>query len=173
MSRAGFKIATGIPIDINGFQGIVIFLANPHSDRRKLCSYNNTQLIKRSAQYIASAVVLQSPISVAAGRKGNQPVERWKRLRLKILAVIRFQRPLIARCIHMSPTLRTRSGSFLVTPQRMKSMSSLSREKSFQLLSDAANEVKNNINTAWVETTYAVKARCMKWFTKLKGGDAR
>jgi hypothetical protein len=170
MSQAGFKIAAGIPINIHGFHGIILFLANPHCDRRKLGSQNNTQLIKRSAQYIAAAVALQNPIAVAAGRKSNHPVENWKRLRLKILAVVRFQKPIITKRTRMR---RSRSGSFVVTLKRIKSMSSMSTRESFQLLSDAAIGMKNNINTALIETTYAVKARRMKYLTKLKGGNAR
>jgi hypothetical protein len=42
LARAGFGLAAGIPFQIHGFKGIVIFFANPHTDGRKLRdnSYN-------------------------------------------------------------------------------------------------------------------------------------
>ena len=77
---------------------------------------------------------------------------------MKILAVVRFQRPLTVRRIFSKP-LRKRVGSFALTLERMKSFN---REQSFQMLSDAAVEIKKK-----------AKATHMKWLIKLKGGNAR
>jgi hypothetical protein len=173
LSKAGFKLATGILVDTHGFRGIIIFYANPHSDRKKLCHYNNSQLIKRAAQYIGAAVALQEPIKVAARLKNNRPVNNWRRLRVKILAVLRFQRPLIVRRNRPSLSTFKRVGSFVLTLERMKSMRSFNREHSFQLLSEAAVEIKKNVATAVVDAQYAAKAKQMKWLAKLKGGNAR
>lgn len=67
LSKSGFKLAAGIPVDVRGFRGIVIFYANPHSERRKLCqeSNGNVQLISRSAEYIGAAAALQHSIKLA------------------------------------------------------------------------------------------------------------
>eukprot|EP00804_Cyclotella_cryptica_P001583 CCRYP_021194-RA/>CCRYP_021194-RA protein AED:0.08 eAED:0.19 QI:0/0/0/1/0/0/3/0/310 len=171
LSKAGFKLAAGIPVDIPGFRGIIIFFANPYSDRRKLCLDNNIQLILRSACYIAAAAAaLLVPIKIASGIKNNQSIENWRRLRLMILAIVRFQKPLLVRRSRVTSNLRTSKGSFVLTLERMKSMT---REKSFKILSNAATESRRKIATAMVDIQHAAKARCMKWLTKLKGGNAR
>ncbi|KAL3804497.1 hypothetical protein HJC23_002536 [Cyclotella cryptica] len=170
LSKAGFKLAAGIPVDIPGFRGIIIFFANPYSDRRKLCLDNNAQLILRSACYIAAAAALLVPMKIASDIKNNQSIENWRRLRLKILAIVRFQKPLLVRRSRVTSNLRTGKGSFVLTLERMKSMT---REKSFKILSNAATESRRKIATAMVDIQHAAKARCMKWLTKLKGGNAR
>ena len=53
-----------------------------------------------------------------------------------------------------------------MTLERMKSFN---RDQSFQMLSDAAFEIKKNVATV----RNAAKATHMKWLTKLKGGNAR
>lgn len=125
------------------------------------------QLINRAAQYIGAAAALQHPIKMAVDANRNQPHHNWRMLKVKILAVVRFQRPLFVR--RTSHNLRKRVGSFANTLNRIKSFN---RQQSFQLLSDAAVDIKINVTKAVVDVHYAAKTSQMKWLSKLKGGNA-
>ncbi|KAL7502252.1 hypothetical protein ACHAXN_000599 [Cyclotella atomus] len=125
------------------------------------------QLINRAAQYIGAVAALQTPVRIAVDSNRNQPLYNWWMLKVKILAVVRFQRPLFVR--QTSQSLRKRIGSLAHTLNGIKSFN---RQQSFHLLSDAAVDMKNNVTRAVADVQYAAKASQMKWLAKLKGGKA-
>lgn len=173
-AKAGFKLAAGIPFDIRGFMGIVVFYANPHADAQKLRHPENSQLILMAAQFIGSAVAMQNPMKKAKLRKSRQPVENWKRLRVKILAVVRFHRPLYVRrrrSNSSSPKMR-RVESFNLAIRRVASFA-MNRENSFKVLSQATTRLKRGIQKSVEDVQYTSKAKGMKWWSKVKGGHAK
>ena len=93
-AKARFGLAADIPFTIRGFKGIVIFFANPHADAKKLRNNTNSQLIQFAAQFIGSAAAVQNPSQNAKLLRMRRPISNWKILRVKILAVIKFLRPI-------------------------------------------------------------------------------
>eukprot|EP01082_Thalassiosira_pseudonana_P001003 g998.t1.2.5e174188 g998 g998.t1 contig10:1155753-1157611(-) len=177
-AKAGLTLACGISFDIRGYSGVIIFFANPYADEKKLKERNNLRLIQFAAQFIASAASIQTPIEVSAAIRSSLPKDNWKRLRIKILAVLRLQRPLMRRRKRRSsssppsPNLK-RVGSFIIQMQRMGSFASeLNRERSFQMLRDASIRARKDIAIKVVKTQFAAKAKGMKVLIKMKGGDA-
>jgi len=83
--------------------------------------------------------------------KSRRPLTNWKTLRVKILAVVRFQTPIIIKRRGRS---RSRSGSFGSPTMRrvnsfrmgMKKVASfaMDREASYKLLSEATTRIRNN-----------------------------
>lgn len=174
-AKAGFKLAAGIPFDIRGFRGIVVFHANPHADARKLRHPDNSELILFAAQFIGSAAAVQLPIQKATLWKNRRPILNWKCLRVKILAIVRFQRPLRVRGrsrsgSYGSPTMR-RVDSFKLGMRRVASFA-MDREQSYKMLSEATTRLRNGIEKTVVDVQYASKSKGMKWWQKCKGGHA-
>lgn len=184
-AKAGFKLAAGIPFDVRGFRGIVIFYANPHADARKLRNPDNSQLIQFAAQFIGAAAAIHLPIKTAILLKNRRPKKNWNKLRVKIMAVVRFRRPLVRRHgrsrSYESPTMR-RVNSFHQGMRRAASLA-MNREESFKLLSEASTRLRNDvqksvvgvmeiIQKSVVDVQYASKAKGMKWWQKVKGGHA-
>ncbi|KAL7535602.1 hypothetical protein ACHAXR_006595 [Thalassiosira sp. AJA248-18] len=173
-AKAGFKLAAGIPFDIRGYRGIVVFYANPHADARKLRDDANSQLIQFAAQFIGSAAAIHNPIQNAILAKNRRPISNWKRLRVKIMAVIKFQRPCIRRRSRSgsfgSPSMR-RVDSFKLGMRRVASFA-MNREDSLKILSDATSRLKKDIEKTVIDVQYASKAKGMKWWQKVQGGHA-
>jgi len=184
-AKAGFKLAAGIPFEVRGFRGIVIFYANPHADARKLRNPDNSHLIQFAAQFIGAAAAIHLPVKTAILLKNRLPKNNWNRLRVKIMAVVRFRRPLGRRrgCSRSygSPTMR-RVNSFHQGMRRAASLV-MNREESFKLLSEASTRMRNDVQKSVVDVMeitrksvvdvqYASKAKGMKWWQKVKGGHA-
>jgi len=182
IAKAGFKLAAGIPFDIHGFRGIVIFYANPHADSRKLRHPDNLQLIQFAAQFIGAAAAVNLPIKQAIALKSRRPKTNWNRLRVKILAVVRFRRPILVRRRGRSrslgsPTMQ-RVRSFHKGMRKVASFA-MSREASIKLLSEATIRVQQSFENvvkitqkSVVDVQYASKSKGMKWWQKAKGGHA-
>ena len=176
-AKAGLTLASGIPFDIQGFCGIVIFLGNPHADDGRLRHPNNIRLLQFAAQFIGSAAALQAPMKDAREMKNRQPFDNWKRLRLKVSAIVRFQRPLREKRRVRSGSLGSsgiqRVGSFSIGITRVGSFAlSINREQSFKMLCEATTRLRDDIKTSFVDTQYAAKAKVMRWWRKVQGGNA-
>jgi hypothetical protein len=174
-ANSGFGLAAGITFKMLGFKGIVVFFANPHADAKKLRDKTNSQLIQFAAQFIGSAAAVQSPLQNAKLLRTRRPISNWKTLRVKILAVIKFQWP-----IHVkrrgrsrswgSPSLR-RVNSFTLL-RRAASTVMMDREASFKMLSEATTRLKSDVQKGVVDIQYQSKVKTMKWWKKVQGGHA-
>uniref|UniRef100_A0A7S2LEL8 HPP transmembrane region domain-containing protein n=1 Tax=Skeletonema marinoi TaxID=267567 RepID=A0A7S2LEL8_9STRA len=174
-AKAGFALAAGISFNIRGFKGIVVFFANPHADMKKLSDNTNSKLIEFAAQFIGSAVAVRVPLQNAKLLQTRRPISNWKILRVKILAVIKFQRP-----IHVknrgrsrswgSPSLR-RSDSFHML-RRAASVALINREESFKILSEATARLKSDVKKSVVDIQHQSKVKTIKWWQKVQGGHA-
>lgn len=174
-AKAGFTLAAGIPFDVRGFKGIVVFFANPHADVKKLSDHINSKLIEFAAQFIGSAAAVQAPLQNARLLRTRRPISNWKILRVKILAVIKFQRPIFVRRRGRSrswgsPTLQ-RSDSFKLI-KRAASIAMVDREQSFKILSEATAQLKRDVKKGVVDVQYQTKVKTIKWWKKMQGGHA-
>jgi len=174
-AKSGFGLAAGITFNVRGFKGIVVFFANPHADARKLRDRTNSQLIQCAAQFIGSAAAMQNPLQNAKLMRTRRPILNWKTLRAKILAVIKFQRPL-----HVKRRGRSRSwgnqslrrvNSFTLL-RRAASTVMLDREASFKMLSEATTRLKMDVQKGVVDIQNKSKVKTMKWWKKVHGGHA-
>mmetsp|Transcript_8591 Transcript_8591/g.17611 ORF Transcript_8591/g.17611 Transcript_8591/m.17611 type:complete len:292 (+) Transcript_8591:1113-1988(+) len=89
-AKAGFTLATGIPFDVYGYQGIVIFFGNPHIAETKLHDERNSKFIKHTAQFIGTAAALQAPLQEIKRYKKRIYEDNWHVLKVKMLSVVRF-----------------------------------------------------------------------------------
>ena len=174
-ARAGFSLAAGMSFDIQGFKGIVVFFANPHADVKKLRDSTNSQLIEYAAHFIGSAAAVQVPLQNARLLRTRRPIINWNILRVKILAVIRFQRPIHVRMRGRSrswgsPTLR-KSDSFKLL-RRAASVALINREESFKILSEATARLKSDVKRGVVDIQHQSKVKTIKWWNKVQGGHA-
>lgn len=148
-------------------------------DQKRLRCLTNSRLIQFASQFIGSSVAVQEPIKEAGEKKNRRPLDNWNRIKLKVLAIVRFQRPLLrkrrrrGRSNSASPDMR-RVGSFHIGLQRVGSFVAIgmNREKSFKILREATTRMKKDITATVVDTKYIAKSRSMKWWAKVKGGDA-
>jgi len=180
-AKAGFGLAAGVPFDVRGFRGIVIFYANPHADSGKLRSSQNSQLIQLAAEFIGTAAAINAPIQRAMELKNKRPKNNWNRLRVKILAVVRFRRPIFrrrGRSVSLGSPTMERVNSFRRSMKRVASFR-LNRESSYKLLSEARTHLRNGVEQSIkitqqkvVDAQYASKAKAMKWWQKVQGGHA-
>ena len=174
-ARAGFGLAAGIPFNVRDVKGIVIFFVNPHADLKKLSSKTNSRMIEFATQFIGSAAATQIPLKRAKAVQGRRSTSNWRMLRAKILAVIRFQRPMLVKNRGRSrswgsPTMR-RSGSLKLLRQAA-STAMINREESFKILSEATMQMKDDVIKGVGEIHHHSKARTLKWWTKVQGGHA-
>lgn len=174
-ARAGFSLAAGMPFDIQGFKGIVVFFANPHADVKKLKDSTNSQLIEYAAHFIGSAAAVQAPLQHARLLRTRRPILNWNILRVKILAVIRFQRPIHIRTRGRSrswgsPTLR-RNNSFILL-KRAASIAMIDRKESFKILSEATVRLKSDVKKGVVDIQEQSRVKTLKWWNKVQGGHA-
>jgi len=174
-AKAGFALAAGISFNIRGFKGIVVFFANPHADMKKLSDNTNSKLIEFAAQFIGSAVAVQVPLQNAKLLRTRRPISNWNILRVKILAVIKFQRPIHVRMRGRSrswgsPSLR-RSDSFHML-RRAASVALINREESFKILSEATARLKSDVKKSVVDIQHQSKVKTIKWWQKVQGGHA-
>mmetsp|Transcript_26092 Transcript_26092/g.54952 ORF Transcript_26092/g.54952 Transcript_26092/m.54952 type:complete len:709 (-) Transcript_26092:56-2182(-) len=177
-ANAGFSLAAGIPYDIHGSRGIIIFFANPHMNHKILRCDTNSRLIQFASQLIGASVAVHEPLREAELMKSVRPVQNWRRLRTKIMAFIRFQRPLMKkrrrdRSNSFSPQMR-RSNSFHLGLRKVRSFvaGGMRREMSFRMMCEVTTRVKKDIATSVNDAQYALKARGMKWWRKIHGGNA-
>jgi len=94
---------------------------------------------------------------------------------VKILAVIRFQRPIHVRMRGRSrswgsPTLR-KSDSFKLL-RRAASVALINREESFKILSEATARLKSDVKRGVVDIQHQSKVKTIKWWNKVQGGHA-
>lgn len=174
-AKAGFALAAGIPFNVRGFKGIVVFFANPHADMKKLCDNTNSRLIEFAAQFIGSAAAVQTPLQNARLLRTRRPISNWNILRVKILAVIKFQRPIHVRRRGRSrtwgsPTIQ-RVDSFKLL-QRAASIAMIDRKESFKILSEATARLKSDVKKGVVDIQYQSKIKTVKWWKKVQGGHA-
>ena len=73
--EAGFGQVAGVPFDLPGSQGILLFFAKLDVDTEILDDKRNVQFLKASAPYIGSILALSEPTTASLGAKQEQEEE--------------------------------------------------------------------------------------------------
>jgi len=90
LERAGYCNATGVPFDIRGYRGIVIYLARASADYNQLTEMTNEIHLRVSADLIG-ALSCSSITSVASiNAKKMRNARTLGRIRAKMLALVAF-----------------------------------------------------------------------------------
>jgi hypothetical protein len=90
MEEAGFGKAVGIPFDIMGQRGIVIFLARKLADNLLLNDPANVTYLRVSAQHIGSAVALTRPRLESIEAKRERMRRTYRRIKTKVESMKAF-----------------------------------------------------------------------------------
>ena len=90
LENAGFGKACGIPFDIRGHRGVVLYLARVSADQNQLCEQTNEIHLRVSADLIGavSCSVITTKASINAKRERN--AKTLRRVRAKMLALVAF-----------------------------------------------------------------------------------
>jgi len=157
LSRAGFKLAAGIPFNIRGYKGMVIYYANPYADQDKLQNIHNERFMCSQTDLIGAILAVAKPAQDALTMRNQIRSNNWTKLRLRLFAAVRMggSLPDPSKAAQSSrPSMerkRSVSGTFLETTARF-----------WQQFKDEAQERKK-----LVQHKYAI------WSHKCKGGNVR
>ena len=89
-AQSGFKLAAGIPFDINGYRGIVIYFGNPHANREKLNNSTNTSFMHAVAQMIGSSAAAQAKMHEIKLFREKIRHDNWHITKVKVKTIVRF-----------------------------------------------------------------------------------
>ena len=185
VAKAGMTLVTGVPFEVNGGKGIVIFFANPHADPKRLRNRENSKLIQLASQFIGSSCAIYAPLRKAAELVQRRPRDNWRRVRNKILGVVRLY--LLAtrnrdpsdfsKSPSGSPRLR-KSGSYGNLRSSLRgAASTLSlltdpevRKESYRVLSEATTTMKSTLIQKSIDVKLTAKAKGMKFMAKVQHG---
>jgi hypothetical protein len=84
LEEAGFGKATGVPFDVMGHRGVVIYLARQSADESMLHAPANLNYLKFASQHIGSCSAMSHPRQVAVQAKEERVARRSRRLSLKM-----------------------------------------------------------------------------------------
>mmetsp|Transcript_34507 Transcript_34507/g.83519 ORF Transcript_34507/g.83519 Transcript_34507/m.83519 type:complete len:550 (+) Transcript_34507:35-1684(+) len=154
-AKAGFKLATGVPFDINGWRGIVIYFANPHAQSEKLLNPINSNLINNSAQFIGAAATIQGSMGQVQAFREELSYQNWHRMKVKLLTIIRFGGSLRAKA-----------------PQQEVEMTSNPGMKRKMSLREMASSYGKSVNQSFREAKDGAKSKGARWLKKIHGGSA-
>ena len=87
---AGFSLAAGVPFDIRGYRGIVVFFGNPHLDPSKLRHRINSRFINYASQLIGAAAAIAEPLEEVQELNRKNAADNWRRLKIKLLLIVRL-----------------------------------------------------------------------------------
>lgn len=146
-------------IDCNGYRGLVLFLANPHAEAKKLRDPANSRFIKHVAHLIGCSVAIQAPLEQAQEFKAKLQADNWHRLKIKLLFIVRLGGSLRQK-------IREQDASNSNDCPDAKKRSSIKR------LREASARLRNDFKETLVEAKEEAKAKGARWLKKIKGGNA-
>eukprot|EP01082_Thalassiosira_pseudonana_P000530 g1004.t1 g1004 contig10:1164842-1166801(+) len=158
-AKAGFKLATGIPFDCNGYRGLVLFLANPHAEAKKLRDPANSRFIKHVAHLIGCSVAIQAPLEQAQEFKAKLQADNWHRLKIKLLFIVR-----------LGGSLRQKNRE--QDASNSNDCPDAKKRSSIKRLREASARLRNDFKETLVEAKEEAKAKGARWLKKIQGGNA-
>ena len=162
LSKAGFKIAAGIPFDINGYRGIVIMFGNPRAEPEKLNNPANIKFMYSASKLIGSAAEIQSPLEAAQDFREELTNKNWRRLKVKMQAIVRF-----------GGALRRRSDNAeALTSSKGEANNMSMRTKRRSSIIQASIYIRDNAKETAEEVKEAAKNKVTRWGKKIQGGGA-
>mmetsp|Transcript_17366 Transcript_17366/g.28529 ORF Transcript_17366/g.28529 Transcript_17366/m.28529 type:complete len:566 (+) Transcript_17366:232-1929(+) len=159
LATAGFKLATGIPFDVNGYRGMVIYYGNPHAELSKLNNPINARFMNNAAQLIGAAAAIQTPLKQIKDWRREEAFNNWHRMKIKLLTIVRM-----LGCVRYS---ESRKGGSM-GGDRAK----LQRKSSIAMLREASAKFKENAKETIEVAKEGAKNKATRWAKKIRGGSA-
>ncbi|KAL3943625.1 MAG: hypothetical protein SGBAC_002293 [Bacillariaceae sp.] len=87
LARAGLGLAAGVPFNIGGTQGIVIYMARESANLSDLCNTVNEAYLQQATIVIGSAYSLRQPRLAVVNKKKSEMSACWRRVRQRLCAI--------------------------------------------------------------------------------------
>ncbi|CAJ1958792.1 unnamed protein product [Cylindrotheca closterium] len=87
LAKAGLGLAAGVPFNIGGTQGIVIYMARESDDHSELTNSVNEEYLQRATTVIGSTYSLRKPRLAVVNRKKAACSASWRRVRKRLAAI--------------------------------------------------------------------------------------
>lgn len=84
LQEAGLGKATGVPFEIQGTKGVVLYLTRPEADETVLSEAPNVHYLQAAAQFIGTACALSQPRRQVGRMRQTQLATTWRRLTTRI-----------------------------------------------------------------------------------------
>lgn len=84
LQEAGLGKATGVPFDMLGTKGVVLYLSRPEADEKVLNGMTNVHYLRAAAHYIATACALSKPCYDVGRLRRTRLATTWRRLTTRI-----------------------------------------------------------------------------------------
>lgn len=94
LAEAGIGLAAGVPFNMGGTRGIVVFMARETASLTRLTSTVNEDYLQRATMVIGSAYSLRKSRLAIEKVKGKAMKDCWGRLRSKVAAINRMNKTL-------------------------------------------------------------------------------
>jgi len=90
LQNAGFGKACGVPFDIRGHRGVIVYLARAKANLNQLCETTNEIHLRASADLIGAVSCHNITIKASINTKRDRNAKTLSRIRAKMLAVVAF-----------------------------------------------------------------------------------
>jgi hypothetical protein len=163
LEEAGFGKATGVPFDILGYRGVVVYMTRENASEAILNEPENVEYLKIAAQYIGSTVAFSLPLARAIEAKNLRVAKKLKSVATKFQCVNAFS--------SLRRDLSNRSLSSLLSssPEFTKA---INRKTSFHdMVSIQVSSVKSQIQKCSRKCRMILKARFSNMLEKCRGSD--
>ena len=90
LQNAGFGKACGVPFDIRGHRGVIVYLARESANLEQLCDQTNEIHLRVSADLIGAVSCHNITMKANINRKIDRNTKTLRRIRAKMLALIAF-----------------------------------------------------------------------------------
>lgn len=87
MAKAGLGLAAGVPFNIAGTRGIVVYMARATANRTDLTDDVNRDYLLRATMVIGSAYCLRAPRRAVVQKRKSEISNSWRRARVQISAI--------------------------------------------------------------------------------------
>lgn len=151
-------MATGIPFNINGYRGIVIFFGNKHAAEAKINDPANVSFMHAAAQLIGSSASTEAQIQDVMNFRKKIRQDNWHITKVKVKTIVRFGGSL------RKDAAQTAVNDDVDKPKR--------RISSLQQIREASMHFRNNAKDIATEAKNQSKAKMTRYLKKLQGGSA-
>lgn len=150
LEEAGFGKATGVPFDVMGHRGVVIYMAREAASEALLNEGTNVDYLKFAAQHIGAASAMSRPRQKCSHTKKQRVARTYQRVVKKMDCVCAFVS--LRRSLSSSRSLRD-----FAAIQKAPSLSTMRRAGSFHALHGIVVDVGEQIDTGRQKLTKWIK----------------
>jgi len=135
---------------------------NPHAELEKLNNPANIKFMYSASKLIGSAAEMQTPLEAAQDFREELTNKNWRRLKVKMQAIVRFGGALRRRSDN-GEALNSSKGETNNMSMRTKRRSSIIQ---------ASIYIRDNAKESLVEAKEGAKNKATRWGKKIRGGGA-